>query len=405
MRIEKTIDYSQIESELTQALQNFKEGKDFKKPVLKEGIYLNMPEKVYHLLDYYSNSTNKEVIIDPKGEELWHNNQWLNRDFKAKAKKECYDFGSAFHCMVLEPVLFQEKYIVKKSKSEFDDKLVLDTVPDLKKFLKGLGESTSGNKPELIERCLEFMDTETHVIWDEYERQFNESAEQKKQIIITSGQKEQLDGMRESLDYQENITSLLDQSHKEVVIIWIDHDTNIKCKARLDALHFSGVLDPKTFSLKGNTISEAIAKTMRYDRYTNQHYVYDEALKSISAKIKSGKAQVFGDMEASFLEKFIEQKCYGFSFIYVRTEAPYQVRAIKMKQAEVEGAESNNYYQNSRQEFDNGLMIYRNLLLKYKRGDQCREVQQEFIECTDEMVGFQVPRLSMLDVENNNDFY
>lgn len=388
----KEIDYKVIYKNHLEALKTFKEGKEFKKVTLEDGIYLDMPEGLYHLLNYHSNSANKDIVIDPEGLEYWHKNQWLNKDFKLEEKKEAYEFGKAFHCMVLEPKRFDEEYVVQKSKDDFGDKRVLNTLEDLKTFAKDNDLPVSGTKQVLIDRVVDFLDDNT-VIYQLYLESFE--LESVGKIILTKKDKERLEGMREALEYQGECTNIIDTCYKEVTIIWTEYseEGSIKCKARLDGLNPYGILDPKTFSTKGNTINEAIQKTIRLDRYNNQYYVYNRALKLVIEKIKNGDAKVYGEINEKFLNELLKQESFSFFFLYARSEAPYQTRLVKMISSEFACGEVNNYYSSSLQEWEAGLRILTNCLNTYPKGEKWRQVIKTANQMTDEKVGFQVPRI------------
>jgi len=147
------------------------------------------------------------------------------------------------------------------------------------------------------------------------------------------------------LDYEE-LPQTIENGRAEVVVIWKDRETGIMCKCRLDYVQPIAVTDVKSFSVKDfNTpLLEQLEKKTVWSFYNFQFAIYKEGLETAITAINEGKGQVHGEADQKWLAEFLKNPVKQFFILYVRTQAPYQMQALELAPAEVEGAGENAYY-------------------------------------------------------------
>mgnify|MGYP000017616338 FL=1 len=164
--------------------------------VYEEGIYFDMPEAEYHEIEYFSRSGGDEILFS---EEQYWINSYLNPDRKPRETSPSMDLGSAIHCMLLEPKRFKELYAKYPTPEDYQGRNILKTSDDLKAFLESVGEKKTGNKPDLINRAVEYIDPKESVIWDLVVQEFLEDVEQNGKRILSDDHVEVLNGVKEAV--------------------------------------------------------------------------------------------------------------------------------------------------------------------------------------------------------------
>lgn len=115
---------------------------------LREGIYLNMPNDLYHSLPALSSSGLKKFSESP----AHYYREYLSDvdDRRTASQRKHFDTGSYAHELVLEPEGFYDRYFREVMESDHPDALI--KTDDLKHALNEVGEKTSGTKAQLAER-------------------------------------------------------------------------------------------------------------------------------------------------------------------------------------------------------------------------------------------------------------
>jgi len=346
------------EQDLQEFLAEFKpenkKDKAIQKEEYQEGLYFGMPEEEYHKIPYFSRSLADEMIVDV--EEFWYKSP-MNPDRPQREETEAMKLGTAIHSMILEPGTFSEKYCKKPVYEDYPNKTILITSDDIKEFLTSIGEKKTGNKPELIERALPYIDPKTYIIWDSHIAEWTQNLDG--QRIITGEMAEILEGIKAGIDRRPKIKQLLENTVSEITIIWRDPITGIMCKCRLDCARPEAIGEVKSFSIKNRkNIYKAMCDSIVYEKYNLQFYVYHIALKIILEKIKARKAGVFGDVNQDWLKEFIKNPDKQFFFIFARTQAPHQCMAIELQESYASGASSNVYYTQAEMMWNAAIKLY-----------------------------------------------
>ena len=154
------------------------------------GLYLGVPFDKYLKIKAVSNSTLKNVEV-AAGLAIWSRDAPIDEDADSAA-----ELGTLVHTLALEKDDFQNRYLVMPS----------------------LNLNTKAGREKA----------------EEYEA----SAKTAGLIPVSQADFRKASMMTASLMAYPDIKSLLsaDNGHSEVTVIWIDQDTGIKCKARVDRL-------------------------------------------------------------------------------------------------------------------------------------------------------------------------
>lgn len=326
-----------------------------------EGIYFGMPEDEYHNIPYFSRSVGENVLVD--AEEAWHKSP-RNPDLEPQETTPQMELGKAIHCMMLEPEIFRELYVKTPTPEDYQDKTILTTTTDIADFLVRVGEKKSGLKAELISRAMPYLDPKTHVLWDNVMEEFRREVAEHGRRVLSASDIEILSGIKKSLDQREEIKSIISKGYSEVTVIWKDSVTGVMCKCRLDYVRPEAIGEVKSFSLKRKkNMYKAMCDEIVYERYNVQYVVYHDALEQVIESVNKGKAKVHGDVDPEWLQKFLAIPDKQFFFIFVRTQAPFQQKAIEMRKAFSQGASKNVYY-------EEGKNLFRIELNQYARCEQ-----------------------------------
>lgn len=303
-----------------------------------EGIYFNMPSQEYFNLPYFSRSAAQ--IVRFSGKQFEHSLKNPVQETPAMA------LGTAIHSMFLEPKDFAETYVKAPSFADYTGKKIIQTVEDLKPYLEAFGLKKAGKKEELLASVRGFLDPREVVIWDDVKATFERENLISGRKVLSDEDFETLSKMRAALADYEELPETIKNGRAEVVVIWKDCETGIMCKCRLDYVQPIAVTDIKSYSVKDfNTpLLEQLEKKTVWSFYNFQFAIYKEALETAITAINEGKAQVHGEADQEWLAEFLKNPVKQFFIFYVRTQAPYQMQALELAPAEVEGAGENAYY-------------------------------------------------------------
>jgi exodeoxyribonuclease VIII len=199
------------------------------------GLHANVPETIYHrrVLGLASKSALDEVHRSPAHYRLWVDGTG-ERDTPALA------FGRAFHCAVLEPVRFQETYVVEP---DFGD-------------------------------CRKTENRRERDRWRE---------ENGSKRLLSADQMADIAGMSASIRAHKLASRMIDGIH-EATICWEDGATGLKCKGRMDVYNrkLGLVVDVKTAL---DASPREFAKAVNTHRYHVQDAMYREGLRALKLPV------------------------------------------------------------------------------------------------------------------------
>jgi hypothetical protein len=217
---------------------------------LEPGLYAGVPEAVYFSLDAWSNSRLKTLEKSP--EEAQENTSGSDgTDTQAQS------LGSAAHCALGEPVRFAEEYSIRT---------------------RCFGLTQQDN------RCKHWGKHSVGGKW--YCGRHRPEGAADPIVGILPKEMEQIQEWFKLLYECEENTELGSPGHFEVVAIWVDPETGLKCKGRIDFLSLVGgyIKDWKT-SREG--APWAFPYHMERWRYDRQHAFYMKGMKALAPHVKA----------------------------------------------------------------------------------------------------------------------
>ena len=120
--------------------------------------------------------------------------------------------GTAIHCALLEPEIFDKQYYFKPKLEDYPDALV--TQNDLKAKCKELGLPVTGTKPTLAKRLIEAgFDG---ILWDDMIAQQSEGRE-----ILSAGVEESIEGIKNSIAEHPAAKNILVGGEAEKSVVYI----------------------------------------------------------------------------------------------------------------------------------------------------------------------------------------
>lgn len=224
------------------------------------GVYMGVTNDEYHADPAISSTDVKEILRSPL--EYWFNN-WMNTEKVTKETTAGMKFGTFYHTLLLEPMRFNPTILY-------------------------------GQKSTSKEGCLG---------GDEYETMM---------------------GMKAMFESKPYHYALLKNGYPEVSIFWIDQETMLPCKCRLDYWKTQFVTDLKTSY--SDVTDRALRNLIPDMGYDISGAMYMNGMDALRENIKSGNAHVDIEIEDKFIEEFMKS-ITRFVFLMQSKQAPYMTRA------------------------------------------------------------------------------
>lgn len=228
---------------------------------MRNAILPGVPEAVYYTRQLAVASNSGLSVLDEKSAA--HYLHWCEHP-ESDENTEALAFGKAFHMATLEPEKFGDTYVVQPA----------DAPRDLR-YLR------NAQKPSAA--TLAAIDW-----WDTWE------ANMAGRIALTAMAYDQARFMGQAIRalrmrfgaVEVTCGELFDACQKEVTIYWVDEETGMKCKARVDLwaedLAFAGDLKSCLDASR-----EAFARAIFRHRYHVQHAHYSDGFRSCGAPLRS----------------------------------------------------------------------------------------------------------------------
>lgn len=301
-------------------------------PQLADGIYIGLSSAVYHAQDALGSSGIRDLL---KGANLfWHKSR-MNPNRPKEKKTPSTILGTATHRLLLDGIVaFNADYI--RGPYGPDDDL------------------TSAEKSALTKAAkARLMEDQELLSQEEYN------------FVL---------GCSDVLNADPKLQGCLDNGLSEVSIFWTRAD-GVRCKARHDKLKIRGIGDIKTIANeKERPLDEACRldiKTYRYD-IPAEHYM--EGRRQMARLFAKGDV-FFGDQaepisEASrkdkdgtdkvlkFLHDCIEQKTFGFQFVFIPKKGAPDAWSCTL-------SPGNPILEGARQDIETAIHIYKKAKAEY----------------------------------------
>lgn len=245
------------------------------------GHYKDLDSHEYHEdKGSYSRSTIMEFAKSPY--HYWA--KYLNPLAPSPKRKKEWDFGTAFHTMILEPHKFNDLFAPKPPKV----------------LLKDVGRTA----------------------YEEYKKHV-EDLETTNRIIISDDDYLDLCGMKESLLNHKQANELITDCLIEQSYFWIDEETELRVKARPDLIDDYSYIDLKT-------VSDASERA-----YQNEMIKYGYHVQS--AMVRDAIRTIYGKTIKTFFNICVEKSYPYCVVIYMIDEAAvdYGEQFYKQKLKEI----------------------------------------------------------------------
>lgn len=232
--------------------------------IIKEGFYTGLSNEDYHA---NKESISRSSIMDFKKSPRNYWAKHLNPNRPAKEIKASWEFGTAFHTLILEPEIFEKTYYV---------------LPE-KVLLKEVGKKA----------------------FKEYKKAEKEVHDTNKKLLSCSDGK-RLSAMQYALYKNERALQLITDGIYESSFFWKDDPTDLMIKARPDILNHNAYIDLKT-------IDDAAADNFQKEMVKYGYHIQ-------AAMVKDGVKQVTGEVIKACINICVE-KTYPYSVaIYIIDE-------------------------------------------------------------------------------------
>jgi hypothetical protein len=273
------------------------------------GVYFGLPESDYLADPALSNSGIQNLRVSPL--TYWVNSP-LNPAFEPE-ETDAKSTGRAFHKRILEgKAAFDAAYAPELDKADYPD--ALKSGEELRAKCQELGLPKSGTLAELVKR-IRAVDPEVE-LWHELEAEWLSRHGDKEFLPVRTIQ--QIELAAGAVEANPATAELLRGGYPEVSIFWIDPQTGVRIKARIDYLTFAAIVDLKTFSNSmGRPLGQAVVHSMANYGYGIQAVTYMEAVRAALELVRVGL--VFGEVDRGWLDRFLRVADRRFVFVFQET--------------------------------------------------------------------------------------
>lgn len=239
------------------------------------GIYYDMPEEEYHADWSLSASGMKKLRVSPLN--YWCNHP-MNPDFEPE-ESDALEEGKAWHKRILEGKdVFYKLYAPELDKKDYPD--ALKSGDELKSECKKLGLKVSGTLAELSIQLVEYDATLTSRLW--YFIEGNHQATHEGKTFLPSKTIKQIEAAAETIESNPQLKEMFSGGKSEVSIFWVDAETGVRMKRRLDYLKDDLICELKTFANQRNrTPKEAVGIAIAENNYFSDAMLSFNALPDI----------------------------------------------------------------------------------------------------------------------------
>jgi len=323
------------------------------------GIYFGMSDEEYHADPAFSNSGANNILVSPL--DYWVNSR-LNPDYKDE-KTPAMIAGTAFHRRLLEPARYEKLYGVLPRKEDYPDALDGQKVLYAKVKEYGIKGMSSATVPEL---CTALQDADPSLeLWPVIKAEALKALGDR--IILDGEVAADIERAVKYVQANEDAAKCITGGYAEVAIFWIDEDTGVRMKAKVDYLKVKALIDIKSFSNPmGKPIDAAVSSAVVFNRYHIQGVIYWEAVeraKEMLRKQKSACLHFLNGAEVSdeWLIQFAACKRHAFYFLFIEQGPVTNVLVRGFEERETYGGQGSSI----NLAWHYGVLGYREALRRY----------------------------------------
>lgn len=324
------------------------------------GIYFGMPEDEYHADRSLSASGIKDIQVSPL--TFWMRSRFNpNRPDDSSEPKER---GKAFHARLLEgPEAFAERYAVQPQIGDYPD--AIDGGAALKERCRELGLPVSGTIAELCARIR--ANAPDAVLWPDIMQEFTDIAAEAGLTIIKRKLADEIERQVRIVEMHPGTEKALRGGYSEVSLFWIDPETGVPMKSRVDYLKSRAAVELKTFSNPlGKTVDAAVVGSVANNKYFVDAVVRLTGIEIAKAMYRDrGMTIVNGEVPAKWMAAFADPAPHAFVFLFLEAGDIPNVRVREFKQRETAKGDQNLYWSKGHAMFRQGVEFYRQCLEHY----------------------------------------
>lgn len=186
--------------------------------------------------------------------------------------------GNAIHVSILEPKRFEKEYIQEPDKKDYPS--VLDTLEDYKARAKERGLKTSATKGVLKDAILQeekLLNLPLSLFWDDIYEQKTFG-----RTVLSQIDWRIVKAITSRVRKHPAASELFKEGKAEQSIFWVDKETGVQCKGRIDWITNTSV--PLVVDLKSTTDAslEGFQRSISKYRYYVQAAMYIDGLEQIT---------------------------------------------------------------------------------------------------------------------------
>ena len=234
------------------------------------GIIHGMPFADYLAVEALDFSLAKWMLTSPLDcwVRSWMNPQREDADSKAMAN------GRAMHCRIVEPEQFGKSYVAALDPADFP--LALRTVDDMKEACRRLDLKLGGRRDDLIERLRPHEDV---TLWDDLVADYGR--EHAGAEFMDASQIAEIEIAAKMIEAHPQLSKCFKGGQPEVSVFWIDEETKLPLKCRIDYLKPGVIVEYKTFNnAYGKSVDRAIFGAIAAGKYQIQAVFQKEGLRA-----------------------------------------------------------------------------------------------------------------------------
>ena len=325
------------------------------------GIYFGLSEEAYHADPALSNSGISHLLISPL--DFWTHSP-MNPDFEDK-KTDAMIVGTAFHRRLLEPERFESMYAALPSRDEYPD--AIDGGEALKAECERLELKKSGRISELCDRILEAYPEAQ--LWPVINERLLD--EREGMTLLPRAKLDNIERTAEIVLAHQSAAKAITGGVAEVSIFWIDEESGVRMKARIDYLKIKAIVDVKTFNnALRRPVDVAIAMAVANHRYDVKVAVYGDAVEAAKMMLRRDKTKAIhfengAEVENDWIAALAACETHSVVFVFIEQGAVSNVRVREFCRSEALGGTVNLYWGSARDGFREGVRIYADFMKRF----------------------------------------
>jgi len=322
----------------------------------EQGIYFGLPEKDYHADQSLSRSGICTLLQSP--EEFWFQS-WMNPDRPPEEEKDCLARGKLWHTRILEPHVFDDKYVKGIFESDLSGVNVLRTISDMKEHLGEDNYKSTWKKADYEEA----IDGDpTAYLWDARIAQADALAKSQGKVCIWSEEVWNNMAYAEKMMNSYNL-GIFENGMPEVSIFWKDTETGVPLKSRVDYLRPDIIGEYKTLYVqRGKNLRKAALDAIKWEKYDIQAAMATIAVAMGMNMINSKSGVIEGDVDGKFIDAIRQTSEKPFVFAFQQEEKPNAVRSLRVTR---HGGDLFNVFGSGLMQMQQGIALYNQFWEKF----------------------------------------